>query len=94
LLIISRAGYLCLFGRLDTVGEFPKQRTYGFHSTEFKELTRLKLNSPTVSDWRYEEKNVPLAAKDEETRTAHAINLAEIVFPVIWRTNNRLPKRS
>ena len=33
----------------DTVGEFPKQRAYAFYPTEFKELTRLKLNSPTVS---------------------------------------------
>jgi hypothetical protein len=32
----------------DTVGEFPKQRAYAFYPTEFKELTRLKLNSPTV----------------------------------------------
>jgi len=34
---------------VDTVGEFPKQRAYAFYPTEFKELTRLKLNSPTVS---------------------------------------------
>src|SRR5262249_20733655 len=27
----------------------PKQRTYAFRPTEFKELTQLKLNSPTVS---------------------------------------------
>jgi hypothetical protein len=33
----------------DTVGEFPKQRTYAFRPTEFKELTQLRLNSPTVS---------------------------------------------
>jgi hypothetical protein len=39
----------CPFGRMDTVGEFPKQRTYAFYPTEFKELTRLRLNSPTVS---------------------------------------------
>jgi hypothetical protein len=32
----------------DTVGEFPKQRTYAFCPTESKELTQLKLNSPTV----------------------------------------------
>jgi hypothetical protein len=35
--------------RLDAVGEFPKQRTYAFHSTEYKEFTHLRLNSPTVS---------------------------------------------
>src|SRR5215468_12137926 len=35
--------------RPDTVGEFPKQRTYAFYPGEFKELTRLRLNSPTVS---------------------------------------------
>src|SRR5262245_8012408 len=33
----------------DTVGEFPKQRTYAFYPGEFKDLTRLRLNSPTVS---------------------------------------------
>ena len=33
----------------DTVGEFLEQRTYAFRPTEFKELTQLKLNSPTVS---------------------------------------------
>jgi hypothetical protein len=33
----------------DTVGEFLKQRIYAFRSTEFKALTQLKLNSPTVS---------------------------------------------
>ncbi len=33
----------------DTVGEFRKQRAYAFHSTEFKKLTQLRLNSPTVS---------------------------------------------
>jgi hypothetical protein len=33
----------------DTVGEFPKQRTYAFCPAEFKGLTQLKLNSPTVS---------------------------------------------
>src|SRR5262244_1439592 len=27
----------------------PKQRTYAFHSTEYRELSRLRLNSPTVS---------------------------------------------
>jgi len=36
----------------DIVGEFPKQRTYAFHPTQFKELTQLKLNSPTVSTSR------------------------------------------
>src|SRR5262249_1679797 len=36
-------------GELDTVGEFPEQRTYAFCPIEFKELTQLKLNSPTVS---------------------------------------------
>jgi hypothetical protein len=41
----------CGFGKLDTVGEFPKQRTYVFCPTEFEELTRLKLNSPTISNW-------------------------------------------
>src|SRR5215470_16499605 len=35
--------------RVDTVGKFPKQRTYAFYPAEFKELTRLRLNSPTVS---------------------------------------------
>jgi hypothetical protein len=34
---------------VDTVGEASKQRTYAFHSTEYEELTRLRLNSPTVS---------------------------------------------
>ena len=34
---------------VDTVGEFPKQRIYAFYSIEFKALTRLRLNSPTVS---------------------------------------------
>src|SRR5215510_7003067 len=34
---------------VDTVGEFPKQRTYAVYPIEFKELTRLRLNSPTVS---------------------------------------------
>src|SRR5262245_22458225 len=38
-----------VFGGLDTVGEFLKQRTYAFYPIEFKELTRLRLNSPTVS---------------------------------------------
>jgi hypothetical protein len=33
----------------DTVGEFQKRRTYAFYSTEFKDLARLKLDSPTVS---------------------------------------------
>jgi len=38
------------FARIfDTVGELSKRRTYAFHSTEYKELTRLRLNSPTVS---------------------------------------------
>jgi hypothetical protein len=44
------------FGELsavyDTVGEFPKQRTYAFYPAEFKELTRLSLTSPTVSTRR------------------------------------------
>jgi hypothetical protein len=35
--------------RVDTVGEFPKQRTYAFYPIEFKELTQPRLNSPTVS---------------------------------------------
>ena len=35
--------------RFDTVGEFPEQRAYVYHSTEYKELPRLRLNSPTVS---------------------------------------------
>jgi hypothetical protein len=34
---------------VDTVGELPKQRTYAFNPVGFKELTWLKLNSPTVS---------------------------------------------
>jgi hypothetical protein len=33
----------------DTVGEFPKQRTYAFRPIVFKELTQLILNSPKVS---------------------------------------------
>ena len=33
----------------DTVGEPYKQSTYAFYSTEYKELTRLGLSSPTVS---------------------------------------------
>ena len=40
---------LCRFGAADSVGEFPKQRTYEFYPAEFKELMRLRLNSPTVS---------------------------------------------
>ena len=31
------------FGERDTVGEFPKQRTYAFHSTEYKELCHTSL---------------------------------------------------
>jgi hypothetical protein len=38
-----------LSSRRDTVGEFPKQRTYAFYPIEFKELTQPRLNSPTVS---------------------------------------------
>jgi|SoiMethySBSTD1v2_1073268.scaffolds.fasta_scaffold1094624_2 hypothetical protein len=41
---------LCRFGAADSVGEFPKQRTYEFYPAEFKELMRLRLNSPTVSN--------------------------------------------
>jgi hypothetical protein len=37
--------------QLDAVGEFPKQRTYAFCPTAFKELTKLKLDSPTVSNF-------------------------------------------
>jgi hypothetical protein len=32
-----------------TVGEFYRQRTYAVRPTEFKKLTQMKLNSPTVS---------------------------------------------
>ena len=39
----------CPCGDADTVGELSKRRTYAFHSTEYKELTLLRLNSPTVS---------------------------------------------
>ena len=39
----------CPCGNADTVGEPSKQRTYAFHSTDFKGLAQLKLNSPTVS---------------------------------------------
>jgi hypothetical protein len=35
--------------RFDTIGETSTQRTCAFHPTEYKELTRLRLNSPTVS---------------------------------------------
>jgi hypothetical protein len=53
-------GELCVFGeeaqfgisrmrQPDTVGEFPKQRSYVLYPAKFKELTRLRLNSPTVS---------------------------------------------
>jgi len=34
----------------DSVGEFPKQRTYAVCSTGYKELTRMGLSSPTVSN--------------------------------------------
>jgi hypothetical protein len=35
--------------RRNIVGELSKQRIYAIHSVEFKELARLRLNSPTVS---------------------------------------------
>ncbi len=47
--LVTPSDYWCLCGNSDTVGEPSKQRTYAFHSTEYKELTRLRLNSPTVS---------------------------------------------
>jgi hypothetical protein len=40
---------LCPCGNADTVGEPSKQRTYAFYPIEFKELTRLRLNSTTAS---------------------------------------------
>jgi len=39
----------CPIGSADTVGESCKQRTDVFYPTEFNELTRLRLNLPTVS---------------------------------------------
>jgi hypothetical protein len=51
----------CACGKRDTVGELPKQRTYALYSTEFKELARLKLNSPAVSNERDKGKKDQLA---------------------------------
>jgi hypothetical protein len=42
--INSLFGWFANIIRIDTVGEFPKQRTYVFYPAEFKELTRLRLS--------------------------------------------------